>query len=161
MVGYERTAVCVDRGLETEEHERKGMRQQSKKRSARMKEVFPIRSFLIEEAGRVCMNCGHGPANPHRGMPIDCSCVHCHEILGGPLRDKTLDEPCSLLVLCWHCNSGSFTDRQRWPIPRQLALLMACSPQHYDLTRFCWLRNENAPRFVEQYEVDEYVMEFQ
>lgn len=77
-----------------------------------------------------------------------------HEILNGPLRDKVLDEPCALLVLCWHCNGSVVTDKRKWPVAKQLALLRRRAPDSYDLERFNWLRNPNAPRFVEEAEVN-------
>jgi len=139
---------------------RSRIKPRSKKRVQRMKEAMPIRLELIEEAGNVCMYCGHGPGNPNRDMPAGMSRVDCHEILNGPLRDKTLDEPCSLLVLCFAHNAGDFHRKQLWPPARQLALLLARSPHRYDLERFNWLRNPNAPDFVTQEEVDEYIPQF-
>jgi hypothetical protein len=118
----------------------------SQKRRKRMKEVKPLRESLIRQSGR-CMVC-HVSAKQAR--------LDCHEILNGGLRDKTLDEPCSLLVLCWNCNSNEMTDKGKWPVARQLSVLLKESPEHYDLERFNWLRNPNAPNFVTQGEVDEY-----
>lgn len=85
--------------------------------------------------------------------------VSCHEILNGPLRLKTLDEPSALLCLCFHCNAGDFNRKQLWPHARQLALLYIRRPHRYDLTQFNWLRNPAAPNFVTQEEVDRYVEE--
>lgn len=110
---------------------------------------MPIRTRLIEKAKGKCVACDR------RFTLLDC-----HEILNGPLRVKTLGEPCSLLVLCWQCNSMEFTDKELWPIARQLALLQAWNPEDYDLTRFCWLRNENAPNYIVQSQVDEYANQF-
>lgn len=90
------------------------------------------------------------------GVPAAHTRLDCHEILNGPLRDKTLGEPCSLLVLCWICNSNEMTDKSKWPVAKQLALLQLRDPESYDLVRFNWLRNSNAPNFVTQEEVDEY-----
>jgi len=115
-----------------------------------MQDVKPLRQGLISAAGR-CMACLVTPKHAR---------LDCHEILCGSLRDKTLDEPCSLLVLCWRCNSEEMTDKVRWPVARQLALLHEYSPEHYDLVRFNWLRNPNAPNFVTQEEVDVYRNEF-
>jgi len=89
-----------------------------------------------------------------------CDCrrdLACHEILNGGLRDKTLDEPCTLLVVCWNCNSNKLTCKGDWPVARQLAVLLMRSPQYYDLERFNWLRNPKAPNYVTQEEVDEYI----
>ena len=125
---------------------RSRIRSVSSKRRKRMNEVRPLRQALVEAAGR-CMACRVSA----RDARLDC-----HEILNGALRDKTLDEPCSLLVLCWNCNSNKMTDKAEWPVARQLALLQLRDPDSYDLVRFNWLRNPNAPNFVTQEEVDEY-----
>ena len=105
--------------------------------------VSPLRKQLVAEAGE-CMACGS-----KRGLAM-------HEILNGPLRDLTLDEPCSLLCLCWICNADQFTDKKLWRHARQLALLQSRSPKHYNLERFCWLRNPDAPMYIIQEEVDAY-----
>ena len=83
-----------------------------------------------------------------------------HEILNGPLRQKTLAEPCSLLVLCRDCHDhkvlGQFTcasERAAY----QLAFVFRSRPEDYDLVRFNWLRNENAPNFVTQKQVDRHL----
>jgi hypothetical protein len=125
---------------------RTSIRSVSQKRRDRMAEVKPLRDSLIKQAGR-CMVCSVSTKQAR---------LACHEILNGGLRDKTLDEPCSLLVLCWNCNSNEMTDKQKWPAARQLAVLQSKSPEHYDLERFNWLRNPKAPNFVTQEEVDGY-----
>ena len=129
---------------------RSRIRSVSSKRRKRMNEVRPLRQALVEAAGR-CMACRVSA----RDARLDC-----HEILNGALRDKTLDEPCSLLVLCWNCNSNKMTDKAEWPVARQLALLQERDPDSYDLVRFNWLRNPNAPRFVTQNEVESFREEF-
>ena len=111
-----------------------------------MDEVRPLRQALVQAAGR-CMACRVSA----RDARLDC-----HEILNGALRDKTLDEPCSLLVLCWICNSNEMTEKNKWPVARQLALLQLRDPDSYDLVRFNWLRNPKGPNFVTQEEVEEY-----
>jgi len=115
-----------------------------------MNEVRQFRKDLVDESG-YCMSC----LTPAVHARLDC-----HEILNGALRDKTLDEPCSLLVLCWDCNSNKMTDKKLWPVARQLALLQEWSPDAYDLVRFNWLRNPDAPNFVTQEEVDVHRDEF-
>ncbi len=119
----------------------------SSKRRKRMKEVKSLRSSLIKQAGR-CMVCS---------VSTNRARLACHEILNGPLRDKTLSEPCSLLVLCWDCNSNKMTDKAEWPVARQLAVLQDKNPEHYDLVRFNWLRNPNAPNYVTQEEVNAFI----
>ena len=118
----------------------------------RAAEAKPVRDAFKDEIGQ-CMICGASPRRPMHAI-ADMNELCCHEILNGPLRQKTLDEPCSLLVLCAYCNQNEVEDKGSWPAARQLAVLMTKAPQHYDLVRFNWLRNPNAPRFVEQHEVD-------
>jgi hypothetical protein len=115
-----------------------------------MNEVRQFRKDLVDQSG-YCMACL---------IPAGHARLDCHEILNGAMRDKTLDEPCSLLVLCWPCNSNKMTDKKLWPVARQLALLQEWSPDAYDLVRFNWLRNPDAPNFVTQEEVDVYRDEF-
>lgn len=134
---------------------RSWIKNQSSRNKERAAEAKPVRDALIAEQGE-CMICSATPANRIHPLP-ELNQLCCHEILGGPLRQKTLDEPCSLLVLCWYCNGNEVEDKAAWPAARQLAVLLARSPQHYDLARFCWLRNERAPHFVEQHEVDEWL----
>lgn len=135
------------------------LKNRSPQRAKRERDSAPIRKQLIAEADNRCFWCGHGPSYPHPGKPAGLSSVHCHEILCGGLRQKTLGEPCSLLVLCWEHNAGDFHRRQLWPHARQLALLQMRSPDRYDLTRFNWLRNPDAPLYVTQLEVDAYYEE--
>lgn len=130
---------------------RSRIRQVSSKRRKIMNEVRPLRESLIRESGK-CMACS---------VSMSHASLSCHEILNGSLREKTLGEPCSLLVLCWDCNSNKMTDKSLWPVARQLALLQEISPEHYDLKRFNWLRNPNAPNYITQEEVDEYRGQFE
>lgn len=82
-------------------------------------------------------------------------CVH--EIANGIHRDAALDKPFACLVLCWWCNGHEVTDKGRWPQARQLAVLQAKSPRHYDLTAFNLLINPRAPQRITQGEVDVFV----
>lgn len=118
----------------------------------RAAEAKPIRQALIAKHGS-CMICGAGPRSTN-GRMASQNQLCCHEVLNGGLRQKTLDEPCSLLVLCWHCNQNEVEDKGAWPHARQLAVLQEKSPEDYDLERFCFLRNAAAPRYIEQHEVD-------
>jgi hypothetical protein len=72
------------------------------------------------------------------------------------LREKALDKLFALLVLCWWCNGDVVTDKSEWPEARQLALLLAAAPEHYDLAAYLRLTNPRAPLRIEQYEVDRY-----
>ena len=105
------------------------------------------------------MICGASERKPRRGMPSDLSRLSVHEILNGPLRAKVLDEPCALLVVCWHCNSNELTNKAKWPVARQLSVLRTKAKHYYDRERFCWLRNPNAPHYVTEEEVDGYCNE--
>ena len=111
-----------------------------------------VRRDLVERIGR-CECCGR---RAERWQDIH-AVLHCHEILNGPLRDKTLDEPCSLLVTCWTCNSEKLTDKKEWPIERQLALILKSDPERFDLKRFLWLRNPNAPEAVTTEDIREWM----
>lgn len=122
------------------------MKYQSHKARAAMEEARPTRDRLAAMHDRQCWACGYKSHTPLS--------VSCHEILNGPDRMKTLGEPCSLLVLCWTCNSDKFTDKNAWPAARQLALLQEWNPDDYDLERFLHLRNPKAPLYIEQWEVD-------
>lgn len=114
-----------------------------------------FRLALVDEIDE-CMVCGCSEDRPNRRLPSDMSHLACHEILNGPLRRKTITEPCSLLVACWACNSGPLNRKGEWPAARQLAVLQMKAPHYYDLERFNWLRNPRAPFFVTQDEVDEW-----
>jgi len=122
-----------------------------------MKKAGPFRRDLIERAGGKCEWCGHSFSNPNPSLPREMSVVSAHEILNGPLRSKTLMEPCSLLILDFTCNAGDFNRKQLWPMVRQIALLKIRRPQDFDLERFLWLRNPAADRFITHEEVEEWI----
>lgn len=103
------------------------------------------------------MICGASPKRPHRRYPPDCSQLCCHEIANGPCRDKALDKPFAILVLCWHCNGHAVTNKKEWPEARQLAVLKEKSPEDYDLAAYCDLINPRAPNRITQDEVDEWI----
>ena len=60
----------------------------------------------------------------------------CHEIANGTNREKALDKPYAILVLCWWCNSEEVENKAKWPEARQLALLQRQSPVCYDLVKY-------------------------
>lgn len=105
------------------------------------------------------MICGHGPKRPHRDKPRECSQLCCHEIACGKNREKALDKPYAILVLCGFCNGSVVTDKGTWPEPRQLAVLMQESPGDYDLESYNRLINPNAPRRITQDDVDRFTAE--
>ena len=124
--------------------QRSYIKRQSKKFRDRAKESKPIRDELIRETGK-CQLCGSRRE------------LSCHEILRGGLRQKVLNEPSCLIVACWGCNSGPLNRQGEWPLARQLALILETAPERYDLARVMFLRNPNAPYFVTQEEVNEYM----
>jgi len=75
-----------------------------------------------------------------------------HEIASGPDRQKALDKPYAVLVLCWQCNSGPFQSRGEWPESRQLALLARRRPKDFDLTAYLEL---TSPRAMKRIEIEE------
>lgn len=125
----------------------------SAKQKARADEAREVRQALID-AHPECMICGSSLRRPHRFRPAECSRLCCHEIANGPLRQKALDKPYAILVLCWYCNGSVVTDKSEWPESRQLALLRASTPQHYDLAAYNALVNPRAPRRITPEEVD-------
>lgn len=127
----------------------------SDKRRQRMEEVRGFRRELIQQH-KCCMVCGTSPKHPkwNPGFQND---LCCHEILNGPLRDKVLDEPSCIIVACLKCNMGPLNCKGDWPLSRQLAVIKAVAPERYNLERVLELRNPNAPRFVTEGEVDEWI----
>lgn len=121
----------------------------------RMAEARPIRHRLIAEA-QGCEICGHSPRHPHRGKPAECSQLCCHEIACGPNRQKALDKPFAILVLCWWCNGHVVVCSREWPEAKQLAVLRAARPGDYDLAAYNRLVNERAPERITESEVDEW-----
>ena len=114
-----------------------------------------MRDALIREAGE-CMICGCNEKRPKHRIP-ELNRLCCHEIANGPSRQKALDAPASILVLCWYCNGHEVEDKGQWPEARQLAVLLSKSPHHYDLAAHNFLVNPNAPRRIEQHEVDYWI----
>lgn len=83
-------------------------------------------------------------------MPRECSRLCVHEIANGPNRQKALDQPYALLVLCWWCNSEVVTDKREWPEARQLSLLKRRAPDNYDLTAYNTLVGRGPNRITEE-----------
>lgn len=118
-----------------------------------MAEVKEIRGRLIAKRGK-CMICGHSPRMPHKSKPVECSQLCCHEIANGPNRDKALDKPYAILVLCWWCNGQVVTDKRAWPEARQLGLLRRLAPEDFDLPAFNRLVNPRAPHRITMEEIE-------
>lgn len=115
----------------------------------------PIRDELVAETGE-CMLCGTTPKKPR--WPIkEHNQLCCHEILPGPLRQRVLDVPSCLLVVCWHCNTGPLEDKAEWPLVRQLAVIKAKAPERYDLQEVLAIRNPRAMEFITEEDVDVWV----
>jgi hypothetical protein len=119
------------------------MRRISSKRQARQAEAKPFRDDLIQRVGR-CEYC-------HEKPPRVRLCVH--EVANGPNRQKALDKPYAVLVLCWGCN-GLATDKGTWSEAAQLKCLKESRPEDYDLAAYNHLINPRAPMRIEQFEVD-------
>ena len=85
-------------------------------------------------------------------MPAGLPQLCCHELLNGPLPQRTLDEPSCLLVVCWLCNA-ELCDKSVWPLARQLAVLKKTAPERYNLRRLLEIRNPRAMLAVTEEEV--------
>jgi hypothetical protein len=129
----------------------------SERNSKRLAEARPIRQGLLErhrDAG--CWICGHGPKNPWRDKPADCSRLCVHEVACGANRQKALDQLYAVLVLCWFCNGHVVTNKGDWPEARQLAVLRRSAPENYDLVAYNALVNPRAPHRITPAEVDSF-----
>jgi hypothetical protein len=120
-------------------------------RSKREAEAKPFRVQLVEVVGQ-CENCGCSPINRQGRMP-ELTRLAVHEIASGVHRQKALDKPYAVLVLCWQCNSGPFQNRGEWPESRQLALLARRRPRDFDLAAYLELTSPKAPKRIEIHEV--------
>lgn len=132
------------------------MRRVSLKRQQRQREAKPVREGLIAKVGQ-CEICGASPLHPRRGLPGELSQLCCHEIANGPLREKALDKPYAVLVLCWYCNGHEVVNKSEWPEAKQLAVLVSSRPEDFDLEAFCYLMNPRAPNRVTLAEVVEHM----
>lgn len=127
------------------------MRPKSTTRRAREAEAKPFREALVASVGE-CENCGCSPSRRNGRMP-EMTRLAVHEIADGPDRQKALDKPYAVLVLCWECNSGPFKSRSEWPESRQLALLASRRPDDFDLTAYLELTSPRAMRRITMAEV--------
>jgi len=116
----------------------------SAKTRARAKEVQAVRRRLIAES-RWCMLCRRGGRKAN---------LMCHEIARGPHRQKALDKPYAILVVCETCHRVVHGTLD-WPESRQLFRLKLSAPGRYDLDAYNRLvgRGENriTPADVEQW----------
>ncbi len=119
------------------------LRRESKKHAARRRACAPFRRELIRKVGR-CEKCGR------RWWAVDK--LDPHEIARGAHRQKALDKPFAVLIVCRQCHE-EFDDTHAWPYARQLALLKRSRPEDYDLTAFVKLLGDGPKRITEA-EVD-------
>jgi len=129
----------------------------SNTRKNREAEAKPFRQKLVADVGE-CENCGCSPSNK-QGRMADLVRLAVHEIASGTHRQKALDKPYAVLVLCWQCNSGPFQDRSEWSESRQLALLARSRPKDFDLTAYLELTSPRAMRRIEIGEVLDWMEE--
>lgn len=113
------------------------LKAKSQKRRKREAEARPFREALIKRVGE-CEGC--------ECSQISKLCVH--EIARGPHRQKALDKPYAVLVLCSACNLGPFNDKREWPEARQLAQLAKSRPLDFDLAAYLQLTSPKAPRRI-------------
>lgn len=122
------------------------MKRLSPKTRARQAEAKPVRDALKRSAGR-CEFC----LKPR--LP---DLLACHEISNGTHRQKSLDKPYAILVVClepWG-QPPCHATVQEWSEARQLALLYLVRSTDYDLAAYNRLVNERAPNRITQSEVD-------
>lgn len=116
------------------------MKAKSDTRKKREAEAKPFRDALIAQVGE-CENCGCSPSE----RMAELARLSVHEIADGTHRQKALDKPYAVLVLCWACNSGPFKDRSEWPEAKQLALLARKRPKDFNLQAYLELTSPRAP----------------
>jgi hypothetical protein len=119
------------------------MRSVSNKRRKRNAEAKPVRDEL-RRLGR-CEICGNV-----RGR------FDVHEICRGVNRDKALDKPYALLLVCRACHDR-MDSASEWPEAKQLAALARSRPKDFDLAAYLGLTSPNAPYRIEISEVLEHM----
>lgn len=125
------------------------MKYRSKKTEARWKEVKPFREQLIRSREFcACCNTADGEWYRIKGRTFK-SKLCCHEIANGPSRQKALDKPYAILVLCQVCHPIV----QEWKEDKQLALLRTTTPEDYDLKAYLELTSPNAMSRITEDEV--------
>lgn len=120
------------------------MKRKSDKTRKREREAEPFREHLRRSVGR-CECCGRKQERPE-----------VHEISRGPYRQKSLDQPFAVLVLCRWCHE-EFGDAAIWPEARQLALLAERRLPDWDLEAYLRLKSPRAPKRIELSEVTAYM----
>lgn len=123
------------------------MRQMSERRRMREEAARPVRDALKRRV-RMCEVC-LGTCEPMM--------LAVHEIANGPLRQAALDQLYAVLVVCWGPNYWTGDDchrlTQNEPEARQLARLLICRPEDYNLPAYLKLTRPGAPRRITEAEV--------
>ncbi len=123
------------------------MRHMSERRRLRAAEAEPVREAL-RQRGRceVCCLTGRLPEQ-----------LAVHEIARSALRQKALDQRYAVLVVCRGPDFIRQTDCHRAvqdePEARQLARLLVCRPEDYNLPAYLKLTRPGAPRRITEAEV--------
>ena len=86
----------------------------------------PRRQFLSEFP--ICWFCGFQSA------------TDVHEITRGPCRVLAYGERCAWGAACRDCNCFRLTDKNEWPIERQLAIKWIRDREHFDLEKINEIR---------------------
>jgi hypothetical protein len=122
------------------------MRRVSKKTAARVAECRDVRDQLRQSIGQ-CELCGHSPNRASTGSlswRLDL-----HEISRGVNRQKSLDKPYALLLVCYPCHMLRIHGNEDWPEARQLAALKRSRPQDHDLAAYNLLIGRGPKRITE------------
>lgn len=121
------------------------MKRMSDKTRKRYLQAKPLRDGLRESVGRceVCLR----PYLSNWTMPLDV-----HEICRGVHRQKALDKPFALLVVCRWCHEH-LGSAKLWSEAKQLALLAERRLHDWDLEAYLELTSPRAPRRIEIEEV--------
>lgn len=107
------------------------MRQWSKKRQKRWREVEDWRSRFKEEVGR-CEVCRKAKSSEH---------LDGHELCVGSVRQQALDKRFCVLVVCRPCHAML----ESLTIPQQMAYLLLSRPEDYDLEAYYRLCHRRWP----------------
>lgn len=121
------------------------MKRMSDKTRKRFLQAKPIRDGLRESVGR-CEVCDH------RYFVGSVTPLDVHEISRGVHRQKSLDKPFALLVVCRWCHEH-LGSAKLWSEAKQLALLAERRLHDWDLEAYLELTSPRAPRRIELEEV--------
>ena len=120
------------------------MTPKSPKRTKRDREAKPFRDQLKASVGK-CEICGcHG-----RGLDV-------HEICRGSHREKAIDKPFAVLVVCRACHD-KLGSAFFWPEARQLAIMAEKRLLSWDLKAYLEITSPRAKKRIEIKEVVAYM----